>query len=183
MLLEVLRRPVDETVDLEMQKSATTTKTTKDIRTTKPATVQKLWTPHDKTIASQPQRVSGNKSSTDERATPEQVQTDKILISKDIFGLAKEARQAVERLAANIEKDLLSERPKRAEPDLSVRWQTANIVLHGMFTLSDLERRFLNELVAFAPFVWAHISDEHKEEVMKYGMNNCMSYFSLRKDG
>lgn len=96
--------------------------------------------------------------------------------------MMREARQAMDDLSAAIKKSLSTEAPKGPEPeDLSVRWQTANIVTHGMFTLLDFETRFLNELVALAPFVWAQISDEHREELRKHGMNNCMSYFSPHK--
>ena len=34
----------------------------------------------------------------------------------------------------------------------------------------------MNKLVAFAPFVWMHISNEHKEALKEYGINNCTSY-------
>lgn len=84
------------------------------------------------------------------------------------------------------EKASLKDKLRQVHADLQalVEWQTANLVLHGMF----IEQYFTNNLtqmlhtIALAEFAWGYVSMPDKAELRSYNMFDCkwnLQFFSL----
>ena len=86
------------------------------------------------------------------------------------------------------EKASLKDKLRQVHADLQtlVEWQTANLVLHGMFIVqyftNNLTQMLYVNTIALAEFAWDYVSMPDKAELCSYNMFDCkwnLQFFSL----
>ena len=84
-------------------------------------------------------KIRFHKSTTTQQ--PEITHQGKVIIIEDLLRWVEERVRVLDRAESQLQR-VSGRKPE----DLSVRWQTINLVLHGTFIPLAFERRLLNEL-------------------------------------